>query len=133
MNTNFCGKRGEKPPYATGFVVDDYGPLFAYWRIARAEGREDLVEKAMIQKDDIDMLVELASKGTSLGGLLDILTGRLSNRIDGEIALKAVQACDYKNLDSINAQHYVAKILAGWLVELGESMGRIRFSTRREV
>lgn len=133
MNTNFCGKRGEKPPYATGFVVDDYGPLFAYWRIARAEGREDLVEKAMIQKDDIDMLVELAYKGTSLGGLLDILAGRLSNRIDGEIALKAVQACGYKNLDSINAQHYVAKILAGWLVELGESMGRIRFSTRREV
>ena len=133
MNTNFCGKRGEKPPYATGFVVDDYGPLFAYWRIARAEGREDLVEKAMIQKDDIDMLVELAYKGTSLGGLLDILAGRLSNRIDGEIALKTVQACGYKNLDSINAQHYVAKILAGWLVELGESMGRIRFSTRREV
>ncbi|MCE4605712.1 MAG: hypothetical protein F7B59_00045 [Desulfurococcales archaeon] len=133
VNSELCGKRGEKPPYATGFLVDDYGPLFAYWRIARAEGREDLVEKAMIQEEDVDMLVELASNRSSLGELLVILAGRFSDRIYEGLALKAVQACDYKNLDSVEAQDYIAGILAGWLVELGESMGRIRFSTRREV
>ncbi|MCE4614452.1 MAG: hypothetical protein F7B60_02830 [Desulfurococcales archaeon] len=130
-NTGFCGKKGEKPPYATGFIVDDYGPLFAYWRIARSENREDLIEKALIHGSDIDMLMELASSRNSLGEFLDILSEKLSSRIDQHIALKAVQACNYKALNSLSARQYISRILAGWLVELGESTGRIVFSTRR--
>jgi hypothetical protein len=133
VDKDFCGRRGEKPPYATGFVVDDYGPLFAYWRIARAENREDLVDKAMIQSEDIEMLVELASSGRSLGELIESLADKVSGRIDQNIALKAVEACEYKNLDALKARRLIARILAGWIIEMGESIGRIRFSTRRKM
>ena len=127
-----CGDKNGKPPFATGFIVDDYGPLFAYWRIARGKNREDLVENAMIKNEDLDLLVNQASKGGSLGDLVDNLTRILIDRIDPDIALEAVSACGYRNLDKGRARFLLARTLAGWLVELGESTGRIRFSSRRK-
>ena len=127
-----CGGKSEKPPFATGFIVDDYGPLFAYWRIARRKGREDLVENAMIKDEDLDLLVKQASKGGSLGDLVDNLTRILVDRIDPGVASEAVRACGYRNLDQERARYLLSRTLAGWLVELGESAGRIRFSSRRK-
>lgn len=127
-----CGSKSEKPPFATGFIVDDYGPLFAYWRIARRKGREDLVENAMIKDEDLDLLVKQASKGGSLGDLVDNLTRILVDRIDPGVASEAVRACGYRNLDQERARYLLSRTLAGWLVELGESTRRIRFSSRRK-
>jgi hypothetical protein len=127
-----CSDKSEKPPFATGFIVDDYGPLFAYWRIARRKGREDLVENAMIKNEDLELLVKQASNGSSLGDLVDVLTRMLLDRIDPDIAVEAVRACGYKNLDRERARHLLARTLSGWLVELGESTGRLRFSSRRK-
>ncbi len=120
-----------KPPFASGKIVPDYEPLFAYWEEARKEGREDLVEKAMLSESDYNGLQETARHGESLVDLWDRLTVRMTDRIDADVAAKAYGKLGMP-MTREDAREDIARILAGWLIEAGEYWRMIRLRSREE-
>ncbi|MEB3805903.1 MAG: hypothetical protein GSR73_00075 [Desulfurococcales archaeon] len=114
-------ERGKLPPFASGRLAGDYRPLFEYWRIARSKNREDLVEKAMLSNNDYKLLEDIVSRKAKVTALdlIDILTEKLADRIDPDIALEAMARLGY-NLNRDEARLFIARLLASWLVEAGD-------------
>ncbi len=120
----------ERPPFATGFIVDDYRPLFEYWRAARERGLEDLVEKSMPSDSDINLLLEkIRGEKLSLGDVIEMAMDLFITRIDSKLALEAVRRAGYERIGEKDAHRMIARILAGWLIELLESSGKLRFTS----
>jgi hypothetical protein len=109
----------KKPPFASGELVGDYGPLFEYWKIAREKGREDLVEAAMLSEEDYRMLQETAYRGEEVLDLIERLTEKILDRIDPEIASEALSGYGVKAPPD-EARRFIAKLIAAWLIEAGE-------------
>jgi hypothetical protein len=109
-----------RPPWASGKIVPDYGPLYAYWRIARSLGREELVEDATLKPEDFDALRRIVEEGVSnVLELLERLTDLFEPRVDEEVAEKAFEE-EGMPFRGVEARRRMASILAGWLVEAGE-------------
>jgi len=109
-----------RPPWASGKIVPDYGPLYAYWRIARSLGREELVEAATLKPEDFEDLKRMVEEGVSNAlDLLERLAVKFEARVDEEVAEKAMEdeGMPFRGAD---ARRRIAFILAGWLVEAGE-------------
>ncbi len=115
-----------KPPFASGRVVGSYEPLKRYLEEARRRGREDLVEKALLNEDDFELLRRLVVvEGVSLESLLSALEERFYDRVDGEVAREAYRSMGLK-VDTESAKRMIARILAGWLIESGEEWKILR-------
>ncbi len=116
---------------ATGNVIDNYEPLFYYWKKARNRKREDLIEKTLIREEDLELLKSVIEKSNELN--LEDLLGKLSktvlNRIDASIAKEALE--DYGiSVDEESARELIARILAGWIIEAGEIRGILKLRSR---
>lgn len=121
--------RRRLPLFADGSVVGDYEPLFYYWEIARRQGREDVVEKSMLSRDDfrfIERLVE--EERIALTRLLNVLEDYYVLRVDPEVAREAYREAYGVDLGSEDARRRIARILAGWLIEAARQWGKIRFT-----
>ncbi|MCE4623054.1 MAG: hypothetical protein F7C82_01970 [Desulfurococcales archaeon] len=114
-------KNKKTPPFASGKVVDNYDLLFTYWRVAREQGREDLVDKAMLKDEDYTRLREIVANKTriNLWDLLEELTDIFIDRIDEDIAYMAASRLGY-NISRGDARRLVARLMAAWLIEAGE-------------
>lgn len=116
------------PPFATGKIVSDYSPLFKYWRQAASEGRQDLVDKSMLNEDDFEFVRRLVKDTASLTllELMDALKNRFEDRVDPGVASRAL------GVPEDVAVEVMTSTLAGWLVEAAESfkMVSVRFKYR---
>ncbi|MCE4615917.1 MAG: hypothetical protein F7C09_02505 [Aeropyrum sp.] len=109
-----------QPPFSTRKIVGSYRILKLYLEAARNLGREDLVDKALLKDDDVEALRGLVTQpGISVENLLNALTERFIDRVDGEVAEQALKEAGY-NVDRETARRMVARVIAGWLVEAGE-------------
>jgi len=119
----------KKPPFASGKVADNYDLLFTYWRVARDQGREDLVDKAMLRDEDYTRLKEIVSSKTriNLWDLLEELTDIFIDRIDEDIAYEAASRLGY-NISTGDARRLVARLMAAWLIEAGEYWNVVKIS-----
>lgn len=114
------------PPFASGSIVEDYETLFIYWEKARSKGREDLIEKSTLSNTDFDRLRVIVEEGTmTLEELLERLARDMAERIDPEMAAEALRERRI-SLEADDARRYLAKILAGWLIEAGEYWSILR-------
>jgi len=123
------GTRQEKrlPMFANGTIVSDYEPLFHYWEIARKRGREDLVDKAMLENRDFDYIRRMVlEQALNLLEVLDRLEEYFIDRIEPEIAVKALEETLGIELELEEARRRLARILAGWLLEAAQTWGIIR-------
>ena len=115
----------KRPPLSTGDVVENYELLFAYWRKARELGREDLIERTLIKEEDLKLLEEMIRESgaggapLNLGLLIDRLTETLSSRVDPDVAKKALKDLGITSPEE-DARTIIARILAGWLIEVGQ-------------
>lgn len=119
--------RGEKPPFASGRIAGSYDLLFAYWRVAREKGMEELVEKAMLHDEDYNLLKNIVSKKgrISLWDLLEELTQVFMDRVDERLAVEAASRLGY-SVGGKEARSLVARLLAAWLIEAGEYWNMIK-------
>ncbi len=110
-------KQKRLPPFATGSIVNDYSPLYAYWSYAESVGRQDAARRAMIDEDDFEFLRKLISntRPLTLLELMDALKLRSRERIDGELASRSL------GMPQEAAVEVLSSILAGWLIEAGET------------
>ncbi|MGC9072453.1 MAG: hypothetical protein ACP5HK_07195 [Acidilobus sp.] len=108
--------QGRRPPFATGELVDDYGPLYRYWEAARSRGRQDLIDRATLIEEDFDFVRRLvrSSMSMTLLELMDALKVRFRERVDPSLASEAL------GVDADTAVEILSSILAGWLVEASE-------------
>jgi len=117
----------KKPLMATGDVIDNYEPLFYYWKRARNLNREDLIEKTLIREEDLELLKNTIERNTKLNleDLLNKLSKMILNRIDASVAKEALK--DYGiSMSEESAREFIARILAGWIVEAGEIRGILK-------
>ncbi len=113
--------------FASGTIVSDYEPLFRYWEIARREGREDLVDKAMLENRDFDYIRKMIlEQALNLLEVLDRLEEYFIERVDPGIAVKALEETLGIELELEEARRRLARILAGWLLEAAQTWGIIR-------
>jgi hypothetical protein len=108
------------PLLATGEVVENYEPLFFYWKKARERGREDLIESTLIKEEDLNLLRRIVEERNALNleELINVLVREFSNRIDAELARDALR--DYGlEMTENEARDYIARIFAGWVIEAG--------------
>lgn len=108
-------------------MIDNYNPLFYYWKKARGLGREDLIERTLIKEEDLKFLEDLVKNENriSLEMLINEIARAVSDRIDSEIAKEALKAYGIP-MDGKEAKVLLARILAGWIIEAGEIRGIIK-------
>jgi len=113
------------PLMATGKIVEDYGLLYEYWKLAG-----DKASDAILRREDFEKVKEIAERGKiSLRDLLDMLTNYFLERVDETIAEEAVRKCYDISVEREDAKTRVARLLAGWLIEASEEWGIIRIQT----
>lgn len=118
--------------FANGTVIPDYEPLFRYWEIARKRGREDLVNRAMLENTDFDYIRKMVlEQALNLLEILDRLEEYFIDRIEPEIAVKALEETLGIELELEEARRRLARILAGWLLEAAQTWGIIRLRGTR--
>jgi len=122
-------ERDKKPPFASGELVEDFSPLFEYWRVARERGREDLVEAAMLSEADYKLLRDTVKSGEAVLDLIDRLAEKVIDRVDPDIAAEAL-ARNGIRVPPEEARWYIAKLIASWLIEAGDYWGFIRLRRR---
>ncbi len=115
---------GKKPLLATGEVVGDYEPLLRYWEIAREKSGE-LARRAVLRDEDFRVLERLLREIGVLADLLDRLSEYFIERIDPEVARRVYLELYGADLDPMDAARRIARIMAGWLVEAGETTGML--------
>ncbi|RLG76127.1 MAG: hypothetical protein DRO23_01850 [Thermoprotei archaeon] len=122
-----------KPMLASGAIVSDYEPLFKYWEIAKNVDKT-VAEKATLRSEDFDAALSyVSSKGiTSLASLLSYLEDYMADRVDGELAVRALKETYGVTFEIEEAKRRIARILAGWLIEACSLWGTLRLTGRRE-
>ena len=120
-----------KPPFASGEIVGDYEPLFAYWRVARDKGREDLIEASTLSNEDFEYVkryIEVRVR-LSLAELIADLSTYFQDRVDEEVAREAYRRLGIGGVEG-DYRILIARILAGWLVEAAEAWGILKIKSR---
>ncbi len=113
------------PLMATGKIVEDYGLLYEYWRLAG-----DKAGEAILRREDFEKIREIVKEGQiSLRDVLEILTDYFLERIDGAIAEEAVKKYYGIKVEKEDARTRIARLLAGWLVEASEEWRIIKIQS----
>ena len=115
------------PMMATGKVISDYRPLIKYLEIADKESKDKVIPRA----EDIEVVRELISRGISnLNELLNELIKYVQSRVNEDLAKKAVEEVFNTEVDKTLAKHIISKVVAGWIIEMAEQFGVIKFKFR---
>lgn len=112
----------KRPLLADGSIVKDYTPLFIYFSKLTSKGLE--VKDFIISNNDLKFLEEIVSRGAlPLQDLINRLIEYFTPRVKDNIAKEAVS--EYLGIEVTKdfAVHYISKILAGWLIEAGKTLG----------
>ena len=117
----------KKPLLANGSIVGDYDPLFKYWEMAKKIDKS-IAENATLRNEDFNYLLKILSrrKTVKLIELLDELEEYMLNRVNAEIAAKALKEIYNVEYSLENARRRIARILAGWLIEASNIWGDVR-------
>ncbi len=115
------------PPFATGELAGSYRLLFTYWEEAKRRGRQDLIDKSTLREDDYRVLREHA--GRDAESVIDSLEDYFYDRVDPEVAVEAARRLGIA-LDPEDARRHVARLLAMWLLEAGDTWGIVRLRRR---
>lgn len=115
------------PFFADASIVGDYRPLKKYWEILRKKGSS--LDQAFLNRRDFDHLSEVVmfNPGIDLESLLNMFTSWFIERIDCEAAVEAYREVYGIELDKEEARKGIARILAGWLIEAGRSVGILKY------
>ena len=118
-----------KPILASGTIVSDYEPLFKYWELAKSRNKK-LAEKATLRSEDFDTVLSyVSSKGVvGLIDLLSYLEEYMLNRVDGQLAVRALKEIYGVMFEVEEAKHRIARILAGWLIEACNLWGTLKLT-----
>ncbi len=117
----------ELPMMATGKIVEDYRPLMTYLRLLTEEERAKVLPKT----SDLNYVKDLVeSRSWSLGELLANLSEILQNRVDPRVAREAIKEALNLDLGEELARKHLARILAGWVLEIAENLGIIKLRSR---
>lgn len=125
-----------KPLLATGKIVSDYRPLKEYWELAKKVGKD----KDFIKTEYLDYLESLlnqleaderGSREIVLRKILDRLEGYIEKDIDEGLAARALKnCCTSEGADGVQAKKMIARIIAGYLLEYLDSLGKIRIKIK---
>ena len=126
-----------KPLLATGKIVSDYRPLKEYWELAKKAGKD----RDFIKTDYLDYLDSLlnqleaderGSREIILGRILDRLESYIEKDIDESLAARALKNCctTSEETDGVQAKKMIARIIAGYLLEYLDSLGKIRIKIK---
>ena len=126
----------DKPLLATGKIVSDYRPLKEYWGLVKKVGKDN----DFIKREYLDYLesflnqLEADARGSReiiLRKILDKLESYIEKDIDEDLAARALENCCIGGkLDNIQAKKIIARIIAGYLLEYLDSLGKIRIKIK---
>ena len=118
-------RKGKLPLMASGKIVENYEPLIKYIELCDNKLKNNVLPTT----HDIELVRSLVSRGyRSLDDIISELVNFLSNRFEGNIAIRAVREALNIDLEEQEAVKYLSKILAGWIIEMAENLGIIRIS-----
>ena len=108
----------------TGKVISNYRVLIKYLEIVS----DDLRNKALPRSSDLEYVKELLSRCNMyrLSDILDLLVRYLRDRVSPEYAVRAIRDVMNIELSPEDAVDYVAKQLAGWILEIAEQLNILR-------
>jgi len=116
------------PLLATGKLGADYELLFAYWEIAKEEGK-GREKDVVLRSEDMDMLESLSKQRGGrirLDDAISALTPSILGRIDAQLAQRAYRKVHQIDVSQEFAAAALAKVIALWTVEALETMGKVR-------
>lgn len=113
------------PFMATGTVVKDYQLLIQYFEEVKSMGMDP--RYSYPTSSDIEFIVRSVRSGAirNLYELLESLTRIFSSRVCTEAAIKAFKKKYGSEPDPDTAVREIAWMLAGWTIEIAESLGLI--------
>jgi len=114
------------PFFADGSIVGDYKPLIKYWELLKKVGRD--MESVVLKREDFKYLEEVveSNPGLDVASLINMLQYRFLERIDCKLAAEAYREVYGFDIGEEDACKNLARIVAGWLIEAGESMGVLK-------
>lgn len=122
----------DKPLLASGKIVRDYRPLREYWELAKKVGKD----KDVIKSEYLDYVESLMSQFEAYAGesreivlrnILDRLENYIEKDVDEGLASRALEnCCPSEKSDGMQAKKMIAHIIAGYLLEYLDSLGKIR-------
>jgi len=119
------------PLFANGSVVGDYTPLIKYLEEARKRKGEAHVDDVVPRGEDLEYVKKIVESGTvSLAELLQILTNKFYSRVDGEVAKHVLETCRGVSYTEEEARIEIAKLLAGWCIEICSTLGIVKLRPR---
>lgn len=124
----------DKPFFADSSIVGDYTPLIRYWELLKKEKRN--IDDALLKPSDFKHVEQLIKEQgrISLAELLEKLTEYFYDRIDPEIATRALEEAYNVETELEYARRIIARIMAGWLIEASNTTGilRLRIPWKRD-
>ena len=124
----------DKPFFADSSIVGDYTPLIRYWELLKKEKRN--IDNALLKPSDFKYIEQLIKEQgrISLAELLEKLTEYFYDRIDPEIATRALEEAYNVETELEHARRIIARIMAGWLIEASNTTGilRLRIPWKRD-
>jgi len=112
----------KQPFLASGKIVKDYAPLMTYLKLLSEEERSQL----MPTSDYLKGIVLRVGRGRVLGEILNELAKELRPRIKAELAVKALKEAWGVDVSMEYAVDEIAREMAGWILEMCETLGYIR-------
>ncbi|RLE58921.1 MAG: hypothetical protein DRN53_07720 [Thermoprotei archaeon] len=113
----------KRPLLASGTIVEDYEPLFMYWRVAEDRG----IEKVVLKSEDFEYLKLIISREEKIT-LLELKNRLLSimlERVNPDVAVEAYRRLSIELPPDV-AKKMIAEVLVGWLIEAAETLNLIR-------
>ncbi len=116
----------DKPFFADSSIVGDYTPLIKYWELLKKEKRN--IDDALLKPSDFKYIEQLVKEQgrISLAELLEKLTEYFYDRIDPDIASRALEEAYNVKTELEHARRIIARIMAGWLIEASNNTGILR-------
>ena len=116
------GVEEERPMLATGKIVQDYRPLIKYLELIS----EDERTKVLPRSSDIEMVRALVEQGyVTLEEILGQVIQVVKDRFDPALSCRVIEEVLGLELEENEAVNYLAKLLAGWIIEIAERLGVI--------
>lgn len=110
---------------SSGKIVSDYRPLLEYWKLAKAH-KPSLADKIIVDRKDLELIKSLSLQKRKVTEILEVLRGKILDRIDGNLAKKAIKNVYNLDISEENAKMVIAKILAGWYIEVADNLNVVK-------
>ncbi len=114
----------ELPFMASGIIVKNYRMLIEYFNELKRMGIDP--RDSYPRSEDLELVKNLASHNKNLYDLLNELKDRIRKRVVVEAAIKAYRASTGVEPTPSEAVDEVAKLIAGWVIEIAANLGIIK-------